>query len=51
MSVSLTAAVVIFIVAAALITLFGTWMSKLADHLADRTGMGEALMGGIFLGV
>lgn len=40
----------IFIIAGTVITFSGIRLSKLADHLADFTKMGEALMGGIFLG-
>jgi cation:H+ antiporter len=40
-----------FVVAAAFIALGGTRMAGLADRLADRTGMGEAMMGALFLGV
>src|SRR6056297_1614266 len=37
--------------AAALVVLFGgTRMTGLADKLADRTGLGEALVGGVLLG-
>ncbi len=37
--------------AAALVILFaGTRMSGLADQIADRTGLGEALIGGVLLG-
>lgn len=34
-----------------LIGLGGVRMASLADRLADRTGLGEAMMGGVFLGV
>ncbi len=46
----LWAHLVLFGVATVVIALFGARLSTLADHLADMTGMGEALMGGIFLG-
>ncbi|MBD3346603.1 MAG: sodium:calcium antiporter [Chitinivibrionales bacterium] len=36
--------------AAVAIGILGTHLSTVADRLADKTGMGEALMGGIFLG-
>jgi len=39
-----------FIVAAAVIAFAGIWMSSIADKLADRTGFGEALVGGVLLG-
>lgn len=40
-----------FAVAATLIGLGGARMAALADRLADRTGMGEAVMGAVFLGI
>ena len=39
-----------FIVAAAVIAIFGSMMTRIADRLADVTGLGEALMGAVFLG-
>ena len=39
-----------FGVATVAILAAGTLLSKRADALADRTGMGEAVMGGLFLG-
>jgi len=47
---SLFAAVGLFAVAAAVITVAGVQMAKIADRLADRTGIGEALFGGVLLG-
>lgn len=38
-----------FGVAAAVITFCGVGLSRVADRLADRTGWGEALVGGLFL--
>ena len=47
-----TAAVLaVFAVATLVIGVSGTRLAGLADRLADRTGLGEALVGGIFLGV
>lgn len=43
-------AVAAFISAALVITLAGTRMAETADRLADRTGIGEALIGGVLLG-
>lgn len=43
-------AIVIFFIAAAIIAIAGTRLTKVADQLADLTGMGEALFGAIFLG-
>lgn len=40
----------VFVVAAAIIAIFGSMMTRIADRLADVTGLGEALMGAIFLG-
>lgn len=40
----------VFVVAAAIISIFGSMMTRIADRLADVTGLGEALMGAIFLG-
>ena len=40
----------IFFLSTVLIICFGRWLAKLADHLADRSGLGEALMGALFLG-
>lgn len=42
--------VVLFVIAGLIIGVLGTRLSRLADRLADLTGMGEALMGGVFLG-
>ena len=50
METPLFGAVMVFTLSAGLIAVFGSVLSKLADRLADATGMGEALMGGIFLG-
>ncbi|MDT7043748.1 hypothetical protein [Candidatus Nitronereus thalassa] len=47
---SLSFSIVVFSFATILIVGFGSWLAKLADHLADRTGLGEALMGALFLG-
>ncbi|HEY9149600.1 MAG TPA: sodium:calcium antiporter [Gammaproteobacteria bacterium] len=46
---SLGLSLVVFVVAAAVITVLGVRMSITADRLADVTGMGEAMMGGLFL--
>ncbi len=47
---SLPVSVLIFATAGAAIAFAGIKLSSLADRLADLTGMGEALMGGLFLG-
>lgn len=47
---SLWLAVVIFIGLAAVVGFAGTHLTKAADQLADLTGFGEALVGGILLG-
>ena len=46
----LSAAAILFLVAAAIITFAGVRMAESADRLADRTGIGEALFGGVLLG-
>lgn len=43
-------ALIAFVVAGAVIALAGIWMSSTADKIADRTGFGEALVGGVLLG-
>jgi cation:H+ antiporter len=40
----------VFLIAALVITVFGSLMTRTADRLADATGLGEALMGALFLG-
>ena len=47
---SITLAIVIFITSAVIIVFAGTALTKKADQLADKTGLGEALVGAIFLG-
>jgi cation:H+ antiporter len=49
-SLGLPAVVAVFAAAAAVITVAGTMMATTADRLADRTGFGEALVGGVLLG-
>ncbi|MDF1738155.1 MAG: hypothetical protein P1U86_03260 [Verrucomicrobiales bacterium] len=44
------AAIAIFLVSAAFIVVAGTRLAKIADQLADRTGLGEALTGVFLLG-
>lgn len=41
----------VFALATLLIGVSGTRLAGLADRLADRTGLGEAVVGGVFLGV
>lgn len=43
--------ILIFILAGAVIAWAGTRLAGLADRLADRTGLGEALAGAMFLGL
>lgn len=50
MSESLSFNIGLFIVAAIIIGLVGTKMSQISDRLADSTGLGEAVMGAVFLG-
>ena len=47
---SLWLAILIFIALAAVVGYVGTLLTKTADQLADVTGLGEALVGGILLG-
>ena len=47
---SLTINIGTFIVAAFVIAVVGTKMTKIADRLADKTGWGEAVVGALFLG-
>lgn len=42
--------VIIFLLMALIIALSGTKLSQISDRLADRTGIGEAVFGGVFLG-
>jgi len=48
---SLTGAVLIFIVSSLVIALVGSRLTRLADRLADLTGLGEAVFGAALLGV
>ncbi|MFN3207516.1 MAG: sodium:calcium antiporter [Roseovarius sp.] len=47
---SLTANLIVFACAGVVILLAGTKMTGLADRIADRTGLGEAVTGGLLLG-
>ena len=47
---SLPISIGLFISAALAIALVGTQMTAIADRLADKTGLGEALVGALFLG-
>jgi len=47
---SLASAIMLFLVFATVIAITGTQLSKAADELADLTGIGEALVGGVLLG-
>jgi len=46
---SLVTSLIFFGIAAIVIAVTGIYLTRLADLLADRTGMGEALMGGLLL--
>lgn len=48
--ISLTLSIVLFVGAAVAIGLIGTRLTGVADTLADRTGLGEALVGAVLLG-
>lgn len=41
----------VFAVAGVVILVVGTWLAGLADRFADRTGLGEAMTGTVFLGL
>ena len=47
---SLPVAIAIFILSAGIIAIFGIRMTHVARQLAQQTGMGEALMGAVFIG-
>jgi cation:H+ antiporter len=47
---SLTIGGVVFVLAALIVVIFGRQLTRLSDELADRTGLGEALIGALFLG-
>lgn len=47
---SVASSIALFLLGAVVIGGIGSRLTVLADRLADRTGMGEAFMGGIFLG-
>ena len=47
---TLPISLLLFIVAAILILAFGVMMTRIAAQLAERTGLGEAVMGALFLG-
>ena len=46
---SLTISIGIFLIAAFIIAVVGIKMTKIADRLADKTGLGEALVGAFLL--
>ena len=46
---SLTFHVAVFVIAAVIITVAGAYLSRFADELADKTGLGEALIGTLLL--
>lgn len=50
-SSSLITNLVVFLIASGIITWAGSKLARLGDKLADRTGLGEALTGTIFLGL
>ena len=47
---SLPISIGVFLVAALTIAFVGTKMTEIADRLADKTGLGEAVVGALFLG-
>ena len=46
----MTADVITFLVAAVVVLFLGIRLSKIADEIADRTGLGEAMVGAVLLG-
>ena len=46
---SLTISIGIFLIAAFIIAVVGAKMTKIADRLADKTGLGEAVVGAFLL--
>lgn len=49
-SMPLALSMVVFLVASGVIAVFGIRMTRVARNLAQQTGMGEALMGAVFIG-
>ena len=49
-SLSLPLCIAAFVAAAAVVVFVGSHITKVADQLADRTGLGEAMAGGVLLG-
>lgn len=47
---SLTHSIIVFALCALAIAVLGTWITRVVDQLADRTGMGEAVAGAVLLG-
>lgn len=50
-SLTLTDTIALFMVGAVVVLACGLKLTELADRLADRTGLGEAIAGGVFLGM
>jgi cation:H+ antiporter len=50
LSNSLAINICLFLLSALAIAITGTWMIAIAERLAKQTGLGEALMGALFLG-
>ncbi|MDX1580487.1 MAG: sodium:calcium antiporter, partial [Alphaproteobacteria bacterium] len=48
--VSLTAVLILFVIAAGVITVSGVKLASIANKLADRTGLGEIIAGALFVG-
>ena len=46
---SLTTAVLVFAAATAVVAVSGTWLTRVSDQLADKTGLGEAFVGTLLL--
>ncbi len=50
LDLSLSAAIALFLIATTVVGIAGTRIVGIADRIADRTGFGEALVGGVLLG-
>ena len=50
-ALSLWQSIGILVFAGVVVLITGTWLAGLADRFADRTGIGEAITGSVFLGM
>ncbi len=47
---TLAQSIMVFVACALVIAVLGTWITRVVDQLADRTGLGEAVAGAVLLG-